>query len=564
VSSDTTVVVVPSDTSVIAGQPGFGPLPLVGRTVGTATLTPYLCDVPGSSVAFTVTRPNLGLSGDFVTAARIDDPVRMLGVLTRDSTGALHYAWDPVTVRTTATDTTVLRPDSVYHHVTAGRFRANLYFTFPDSGSARLIVRDSAGLYLPDSTAVVHVRYPPIHFTDYLYSSSDTLTVAMRQRVYPPSQHSQVVLDRLVVGAPLSIHLSISDSTIARVTPDSVSIPVGGSGAPIDVTGGDARGTATITASAPRHLDGHLVVRVDRPTVQIPTFNSQVFPGDSIYIWLIAMDSATLARGYPTENVTFDLAASDTSVVSIDSATLTIPAGTSMSAMTTLRFKGLGTTTVTATDPRPASFAYAPGTTFPITVVPPYLVIDSNISLGIRQNFGGYVVENGPQHDGVVVHMRQSNPAVLSLRDTVLTIGAGESSSFWLATGIASGVDTVIVSAVGFKPDTSIITVGPGRILLGNWPSSVSVGDTFPEWIYILSPGGSTAVTADTVVFTLASNSNLEFHQDGAVITTVTIPAGQTYSEVGFYIRAKAAGTGSVTITAPNYTPLTQSITISP
>ena len=563
VSSDTTVLVVPSDTSEIAGQPGFGPLRLVGRTVGTVTLTPYLCDVPGSTVGFTVTRPQLGLSGDLATTARIDDAPAMLAVLTRDSTGALHYAADPVTVRITATDTTVLRPDSIYRHVPADNFRAEFGFTFPDSGSARLIIRDSAGLYLSDSTAVVHVGYPPIHFTDYPYSSRDTLSVAMRQRVYPPNQHAQVVLDRLVVGAPLSIRLSMSDSTIAHVTPDSVSIPVGGSGAPIDITGGDARGIATITASAIRHLDGHLVVRVDRPRVLIPIFNSEMYPGDSMYIQLVALDSATLAPGYPTENVTFGLSASDTGVVSIDSTTLTIPAGESRSAITTLRFKGLGTTTITATDPRAASYAYPPETTPPITVIQPYLATDSAISLGIRQNWELFVVVNGPYQGGLVVHVRQRNPAVLSLSDTNITIGAFPNNGSVLTTGAAGGVDTVVVSAAGFKPDTTIFRVGTPTIALPQWPASMAVGDTFPLLLETSAPDGTARYTADSVVFTLAPNSNIEFHQDGAVISTVTIPAGQ-YVSPTFYVKAKTAGTGSVTVTAPNYSPLTKSVTISP
>jgi len=561
VSSDTTVLAVPSDTSMIAGQPEFGPLRLVGRTLGTVTLTPYLCDVPGASVGFTVTRPMLALYGALVTTARIDDAPGMLLVLTRDTTGAVQTAADPVTVRITSTDTTVVRPDSVYHHVPAGTFRADLGFTFPDSGSARLIIRDSAGLYAPDSTAVVHVGYPPIYYT-----FGDTLRVGMRQRAYPPNERPQVVLDRLVVGAPLSIHLSMSDTTIAHMTPDSVTIPVGGSGAPIDIAGGDVRDTATLTASAYRHRDGHLVVVVDRPKVTIGTFNGQAFPGESIYVQVAAWDSATFALGYPTEDVTFSLSASDTSVVATDSTTtLTIRAGTAASATRGLRAKGLGTTTITATDPRAAPYAYAPGTTTPITVVAPSLSIDPWPSLGIRQTWAGYVVENGPHQGAVIVHMQQRNSAVLALSDTVFTIGAGENFSHWSVTGIASGVDTVIVAAAGFTPDTAIITVGPGGILIGSWPSSpMAVGDTWPVSIYIQTPDGAQGVTADTVVFALAPNSNIEFHRDGAVITTVTIPAGEQYTQQFFYMKAKAAGTGSVTITAPNYTPVTNSVTVAP
>jgi len=388
----------------------------------------------------------------------------------------------------------------------------------------------------------------------------------MRQRAYPPNQHPQVFVDRLVGGAPMTIHLSTTDSTLARLTPDSVVIPVGGSGAPIDIAAGDARGIATLSAHAARHRDGNLVVRVGRPMVFMGYQDTQGYPGDTIYIQVSSWDSATGHPGYPTENVTFDLSVSDTSVVAVDSPTVTIPAGSQVSSLARLRAKGLGSTTVVATDPRAVPYAYSTQGTVSITVIQPYLSFNSFTSVGIRQFFNGYVVESGPlDHGPIVVHMQQRSPAVLMLSDTVFTIGPGDMASPWSATGATSGVDTVVISATGFKPDTSIVTVGPGRILLGSWPSQVAVGDSFPEWIYILAPDGTQSVTADTVVFTLAPNSNLEFRQDGVVVSTLTIPAGQTYSsQANLYIKAKSAGTGSVTITAPNYTPLTQSITVAP
>jgi hypothetical protein len=569
VSSDTTVLAVPSDTSVIAGQPWFGPLRLVGRTLGTVTLTPYVCDVPGSPVTFTVVRPKLALYQDLVPTARIDDPSRMLRVLTQDSTGALQATADPVTVWLTATDTTVLRPDSVYRHVPVNNIGADFFVTFPESGSARLHIRDSTGLYLPDSTVLVHVSYPPIYFNDNLYSLGDTLRVGMRQRLYPPpiqpySQRPIVVLDRNVVGAPIRIDLSTSDSMIAGLSPDSAIIPVGESVAPIDIVGGDVRGIATLTARASRHLDGHLVVKTDRPRAIIPIFNTEVYPGDSMFIQLFAFDSATSAPGYPTENVTFALSASDTSVVSFDSTTLTIPAGTRGSAIAMAHFKGLGTTTVTATDPRAASYAYPPETTIPITVIQPYLATqESTVSLGVRLNWELFVVVNGPYQAGLVVHVHQSDPSVLSLTDTTITISAYPNNGSVVATGGATGVDTVVVSAAGFRPDTTIFTVGPPTIGIPQWPTSMTVGDSVPLFLQTQAPDGTGRVTADTVVLTLAPNANIEFHLDGAVISTLTVPAGSYYAPF-FYVKAKAAGTGSVTITAPNYAPLTQTVTVAP
>ena len=569
VSSDTTILAVPSDTSVpLGGQPEFGPLRLVGRALGTVTLTPYLCDVPGTAVGFTVTRPVLALYGDLVTTSRIDDPLAMLAVLTRDTTGALQSVADPVTVRITSTDTTVVRPDSVYHHVPAGNFRADFRFLFPDSGSARLTVHDSAGLYPPDSTAVIHVAYPPIYFGDNLnLVGGDTLRVAMRQRLYlpnQPGQHHLVLLDRNVVGAPIPIHLSTSDSLTARLSPDSVTIPIGGSSAPIDIVGGDARGSATLRARALRHIDGHLVVKTDRPRVLFYNWGSGQYPGDSMRVELVAYDSATLVRGYPTENVTFTLSVNDTSVVSIDSATLTFPAGAQSSGVAFAVFKRLGTATVTVTDPRAAPFAYPPETTPAVTVIEPYLATEeSAISLGIRQNRDIVAIVNGSYHAGLVVHVRQSNAALLSLADSTITIPAFPNNGSVVATGAASGVDTVVVSAAGFRPDTMIITVGIPTAVIPQWPPSMAVGDSVPLLLETAAPDGTGRTTADTVVFTLVPNANIEFHLDGAVISTLTVPAGSYYAPF-FYVKATAAGTGTVAVTAPNYSPLTQSVTISP
>lgn len=564
VSSDPSILAVPYDSTVSMGWLDLALLHLVGRRPGAVTLTPYLCDVPGPPVSFTVTRPELGLAGDLVTAARIDDPPVVLNLQTRDSTGAWQYAAEPVTVEIAGTDPAVLRPDSGYHHIPAGSASSYVFFTYPDSGSTRLVVRDSAGLYRPDSTALIHVAYPPVLFADH-----DTLRVAMRQRLFPPNQpfqHHYVLLDRNVVGAPISIHLSTSNSTVARVSPDSVVISAGPStGAPFDIAGGDVLGNATLTARAHRHIDGHVVVKTDRPTVGFYNFGSGEYPGDSMRVELYAYDSATFARGYPTEDVTFTLSVNDTSVVSIDATTLTIPAGAETSAVVFAVFKRPGTATVTATDPRAVPYAYAPATTPAVNVLQPYLAFNSAQSVGIGQSFAGYIVENGPHTGPLVVHLRQRYPAVLALSDTVFTMGPGENFSTWSAVGNASGVDTLVITAAGFKPDTSIVTVGTGKIMLGgDPPSSMAVGDSFPEVFYLLAPDGTGSTTANTVVFTLAPNSNLEFHQDGAVISSITIPAGQTYTQNVFYIKAKTAGAGSATISAPNYIPLTFSLTVSP
>lgn len=197
-------------------------------------------------------------------------------------------------------------------------------------------------------------------------------------------------------------------------------------------------------------------------------------------------------------------------------------------------------------------------------MIEPYLATEeSDISLGIRQNRDITVIVNGPYQGGLIVHVRQSNSTLLALPDSTITIPAYPNNGSVTATGAASGVDTVVVTAAGFRPDTMIITVGTPTAVIPQWPLSMAVGDSVPLFLETAAPDGTARTTADTVVFTLAPNFNIEFHLDGAVISTLTVPAGSYFAPL-FYVKAKAAGTGTLTVTAPNYTPLTQSVTVTP
>src|SRR5207249_4859013 len=252
----------------------------------------------------------------------------------------------------------------------------------------------------------------------------------------------------------------------------------------------------TFTLSVVESIETTLVSPTESVNVTFATF-VRGYPTENVTFTLSVVESiettlvsptesvnvtfSTFVRGYPTENVTFTLSVGDTSVVSIDSTTLTIPAGAETSAVAWAHLKGLGTATVTVTDPRAAPYAYAPATTPPVTVIQPYLATqESTVSLGIRLSWELFVVVNGPYGGGLVVHLRQSNPAVLSLSDTAITIGAYPNNGSVVTTGTAGGVDTVVVSAAGFRPDTTIITVGTPTIAIPQWPPTLAVGDTFP------------------------------------------------------------------------------------
>jgi Big-like domain-containing protein len=559
VSSDTSVAAVtPADTTLSPFYPFFSePLRVVGRSVGEVTLTPYLCDVPGPPITLRVTRPHLTLINPLPANARTDEDATSVVIYTQDSAGVTHYPAEPLTVRVTTTDPTVMRSDSSYRHVGVGSQGFIVTVSYLEPGSARLVVEDSAGVYVPDSSGLVQIAYPPLGLV------GDTLHLGMRQHAFPAWDPRYVYVDRIVAGAPLHVSLSSSDGTVAQIAPASVDIPVGSNAVTVDITSGDTRGIATLTAQANRRTDARSVIVVGRPAVQVSQIGGIFYPGDVGLIQVITADSATAVPRIAAEPVTFTIASSDPAVLSVDPGTLTMPAGNATSPSATVTFKQPGTAVITASDPRGTPYSYAPGSSPPLTVAQPSLVADSVLSLGREQSWGFGVVINGRLPEEVVVRVAHRNPAVATLADT-LAAHIIPSFAAVLATGIAGGVDSVIATAPGFRSDTGIIVVGTGTSEVVTWPPfGLTVGQSWPLTLHVLGPNGDPRASAVTKTFALTVNDNIEFIQDGAPITTVTVAAGQQ-SSLQFSVRGTAAGTGTVTISASNYSSITKSVTVGP
>lgn len=555
--SDTSILASsPPDTTVSQNAGESGPVRLIGRQQGQVTLTPYLCDGAGSAQTFTVTRPQLAFFTPAPDSARTDDPPGSLTFTTQDSTGTIQYPADTVTVRSTATNTTVLLFDSVYRHVPPGAIGRVTNFSFVDTGATRIIVSDSAGLYLPDTTTAIQVRYPPIFFPRV----GDTLHLGMRQRAYPSWDPDYVSVDRIVSGAPLPLDLTTTDNAVARITPISVAIPVGNTGEIIDIVSLDQRGTATIRAHANRHRDAKVVVVVGRPAIKLVAQDYPHYPGEIGEVQLLPADSATGVERLATETVTFSLVSSDSNIVAVDSSTLTIPVGEYPAATSGIRFKAPGVAIITASDPRPVPYAYA-GASAALTVTAPYLTADASISVGIGQQAVFSALANGPVDPSDVVQVSHNHPTVATLANTFATQFI---PGYFIVqvTGVSTGVDTVVATLPGFQSDSGTIVVGTGTIELAQWPSGLQVNQTWPLELKVFAPNGEVRSTAVSTTFTLTANGNIEFSKDGVPVSSLTLEAGEHFTQ--FTVTAKAAGTGTVTVSAPNYTPVTKSVTISP
>ncbi|MCX5760959.1 MAG: hypothetical protein NTW72_05560, partial [Gemmatimonadetes bacterium] len=117
--------------------------------------------------------------------------------------------------------------------------------------------------------------------------------------------------------------------------------------------------------------------------------------------------------------------------------------------------------------------------------------------------------------------------------------------------------------------DTAFTVVGLGRINnILSWPSaSMRVGDSVAVTLRTLDPNAvSVRRVAAATTFALAPNANIEFRSGGAGSTTITsviVPADG--SQVTFYVKALASGSGTSTITNANYnTYLPPAVTVIP
>lgn len=120
--------------------------------------------------------------------------------------------------------------------------------------------------------------------------------------------------------------------------------------------------------------------------------------------------------------------------------------------------------------------------------------------------------------------------------------------------GIAAGVDTVEVSAVGHRPDTVLVRVDRGYLASVSPLATTTLveGDSALIRLAVRSPSGDSAMVATEMTLTLTASPTLSVRlPDGSgSTTTLTLPAGAT--EAAFWVKGVSPGTSKLTLTAPS------------
>ena len=533
-----------------------------GLVPGTARVRVVACDVLSDSVTVRVTTPKFLLSA-IPSGARTDDNPWRVEVDLADSLGAFGSTFAPLTVHVSATDTAVIHPDSAYIHVPPRTYTSASVLTWASHGTARVVFTDSAGRYPPDTSGPVSVSFPPLA----LSVVRDTIALGMRQR-----RAIDLGVDRTVRGTPLTVNVAVSDTTALVESPASLTMPVGSTGGPpLVLTGRDTSGVATIVATAYRHEPAGVTVRVTRPqfgvgapVTGIPHYPGEP-PGDVTVGAGDSLDALTFSgAGAPIENVTAEIVSSNPSIASLDSTTLTVPAGHASSGTAHLSFNAPGNVTITATDPRSAYYRYGTGTSATVVIVPKRLVFsDSVMLLGIGQYWSDAVFLEGRIPTDLVVSLSHTAPAVATLDHPIDTLFSTGPSGPVALHGLAAGVDTVVATASGWIPDTLPVRVGPGTVVLWGWPSALRQGDSAQVSLQVGDQAGEIRLADAATTFTLAPNGNIVFTSANGVIGAITV-AAKNQGTGYFYVKAVAPGTGTVSITNANYQTYSNSVTVTP
>lgn len=416
------------------------------------------------------------------------------------------------------------------------------------------------------------------------------LDVFLSPSVIPPDATltSEVVVEAVDVfnnpvalGTPLTVTLSSSNSQIGSVPP-TITITAGQSFATTTFTPTYIAGETTITAQAGNFTTGSAIMTTSGPVAKkLVVSGPAMIPASSGQTSVLSIQlqdqgaNGSIPALAPTA-VTVVLTDNDTEVAELSSNTVTIPAGTSYTTVTITSYGQPGTANITASaqgyqkgstlvqgvlpwnNPNMLSEYFVPGTLLPNNATyEGAMVVQLDFYNDTTQSIIPSVASSP-----VTIYARSSDNATMQVDTNYLgqgisgVIAAGDSettislSSTFLpgtaqVTAQSPGLASVTQGMISYGPSANTLTVqfAPPTLLSdGNSYNVITVG------LIDNSTGEPARAPVDTVV-NLAST----IPSVGAVQSSVTIPAGQTYAYASF-TTAAVNGSTLITASASNYT----------
>jgi adhesin/invasin len=532
-------VALGTDTLIVSA-PGYLP-DTAYVTVSTPRLTN--CCMPGSA---TTTNPPFGMT-----------------VYATDSLGNAHYVMDTLVIGAVSSDSTVIQPTQRYFRLPTGAYytQPSVYVTGP--GAASITYSDSAGTgYGSTTTGTITVTGPSLSL------ANGSPVLGMRQHGGTNSSYVYVPNN---VATPLVVSLLSTGTRVATV-PATITIPTGYYYAYFDVTAQDTIGTIQIQATATGYGGAAMNVQVTQPKFTVST-STQLNTTSAPQILTIYATDANGTAHYTAEDVTVTLLSSAPSVAGIDSSTVTIVKDNYYTQAARWAPGIVGTAQLSLSDARATYYRYNTGSVNVLVITPSLNFNNYPGVLGLGQ-YQDYVYPSTPDYQPAALSVAFTHTGtartgtfanLTNTPITGLTIPQGSYYQYFRMSGLVRGTDTLTASATSPAHDPAAVytVVDSGRVdPISGWPGTIKAGDSVLVTMYARDPNTSVRYVVAATNFTLAPNSNIEFHVANAVVTQVTIPADAQY--VQFYLVGKAAGAGSVNITSATYQKYTNTVTVTP
>jgi len=396
------------------------------------------------------------------------------------------------------------------------------------------------------------------------------IELGMQQR----TEDGEVYISRsFPARTPTWVRLQSSAPSVVSV-PDSLLIPAEEMGASVVITARDTVGTARITAQAIGQEGASFDVTVTRAQIVVSSFGGLVAGGR------LDMEAFVIAGG-PSENfgwlirrhtapVTFRLTSSDTSVVRWASETATIPVGAPWVELTA-RGGRVGTSRVAVEDPR-TTFARMTGVERTMEVRPGILQVTGGMEMygglpllqagvGLTSTPRGLDVQTNGERSGLTVRFRSLRSRVGFAPDSLVLRGywemheEGDSATIGVR-GLVAGVDTVEVSALGYRPDTMVVRVDQGYLELAEplATTTLRTGDSTLVQLVFRAPNGDAARVTEAMLLSITTSATLAVSGTGVSggtppLVTLAVPAGATQAQ--FWVKGVTAGAARLTVAGP-------------
>ena len=497
-SSDTNVARTPATVTIPAGT-YYVYFDVRGPQAGSATVIATASGWVPDTLYVTTTSPRLGITGGGTYTST--SPARPVSVYAEDSTSAAHYRINSLVVTLSSTDTNVVKLQDTTVTIAAGQYYTNSGRVIP-KGAGSAWIRASAGGHAIDSTQFTIVG-PKLSF------SFTTARYGVGQQSSSSDHYVHVPHN---VTSPLTITLSTADTNIVGV-PSTVTIPAGSYYAYFTIRAKSHVSSQALYATAEGHQPDTATVRITSPRVTSccsATINA--FSSDRS-LTIYAADSVG-SHHYLTSPQRFTLTSSDTNVIRIDSAAVTIAAGQYYNNTARIVAVDTGTAKIYVTGPE----GWINDSSSVYTVVTPKLGVSFHSNLiGLRQYIGptdAYVHTPDNRRDTLRISITQKHPELVRLTgnaDTVIVIPPGTYYRYFGYEAIGLGRDTIIFSAPGYKPDTAYVTVTTPKLTTGGI-SSTATTTTPPQSVivYATDSVGTAHYTMDTLaIYATSSDSNV-------------------------------------------------------